>query len=81
MIHDLELDRVRHPLLEELLADVPERAQERREGVDRELGARQEDDRPAGSSVSGPNVIVGDNAGSARTGIARTTASIRSLAM
>ena len=46
MIHDLELDRVRDPLLEELLADVPERAQERRHGVHDELGDRQEEDGP-----------------------------------
>ena len=46
MIHDLELDRVRDPLLEQLLADVPKGRQERREGVDQELRRREQDDDP-----------------------------------
>ena len=41
VIHDLELDRVRDPLLEQLLADVPEGRQERRRRVDRRTGRRR----------------------------------------
>ena len=83
VIHDLELDRVRDPLLEQLLADVPERAQERRQGEDRP-------NWPAARTTTAPVDVEreradGDarpaSAGLAVTAIARTTASISSLAM
>ena len=84
VIHDLELDRVRDPLLEQLLADVPERAtgtttgrrpanwadrEQRRRSPTASSGQRPDGDRSRGS------------AGFAATAIALTTASIRSLAM
>ena len=76
VIHDLELDRVRHPLLEQLLADVPERAQERRGGIDEELGDREQDDGATDVDVNGPNGTASAGPDSPLIWIARTTASI-----